>query len=126
MGKFAYNYDYQALDDKPSSHFLNYGRLIDLIGTPALLYHLFNLHPQSSAVSFLSDFKMLSHYKELSAANQKLYDHVKEIIVKRSEELEAMSPEGVALQTDVLAKILKTKNRNFEYTDEDITVHKTM
>lgn len=114
MGKFAYNYDYHALDDIPSPHFLNYGRLIELMGTPALLFHLANLHPET--------VKSLPHYKELYSRGQDLHNHMKEVIAERREELVAMSSEDVHIQTDVLAKILDTDNRTFEYTDEDIAV----
>jgi hypothetical protein len=114
MGKFAYNYDYQALDDSPSPHFLNYGRLIDLIGTQALLFHLFNMHPET--------VKDLPHYKELYMRVQNLHNHIKEVIEKRRKELLAMTPEETKLQVDVLAKILTTENRAFEYSDEDIAV----
>lgn len=127
MGKFAYNYDYKALEDTPSPFFLNYGSLIKLISAKSLLFHLFNLHPESFPLSFLTKFypdtiKLFNHHRGFHEATQKLYDHMRDIIEKRRDELDAMTEEEVQEQTDVLAKILKKENRSFEYTDKDITV----
>lgn len=114
MGKLAYNYDYHALDDMPSLHFLNYGHLIDMIATKAIFFHLFNLHPET--------VKGLPYYKDFYERGQRLHRHIKEVVTKRREELQAMSPESLDLQNDILAKILKTGNLSFEYTDDDIAV----
>lgn len=117
MGKFAYNYDYKALEDKPSPYFLAYSNFFALFIAKAKFFVVLSMLKIPLGIA-----KWFPYVKEVFDIKDQLDGHYGKVVDDRRKALEAMSPEEQKKQTDVLAKILLAPERDFEYTKEDIVV----
>lgn len=112
MGLFAYNHNYDTINNPKSRYFEEYENFLKILFTPTFLMHGLKLNPE-----YLKYVPIPGYYK-MHQTRDFIQGHLQAIIDKRRKELADMEREELETQQDMLAHILIADNK--DYSDSDI------